>query len=71
MNKNLWLLTLCQGLFLTHGVTFIASHASLDAQHMAELRQVLNQDTDGAAGQAVVESTHVNFHHLTRIVEAV
>ena len=54
-----------------HGVTFIASHASLDAQHMAELRQVLNQVTDGAAGQAVVESTCVNFHHLTRIVEAV
>jgi pyrroloquinoline quinone (PQQ) biosynthesis protein C len=54
-----------------HGVTFIASHASLDAQHMAELRQVLNQVTDGAAGQAVVESTRVNFHHLTRIVEAV
>jgi pyrroloquinoline quinone (PQQ) biosynthesis protein C len=54
-----------------HGVTFIASHASLDAQHMAELRQVLNQVSDGAAGQAVVESTRVNFHHLTRIVEAV
>ena len=24
MNKNLWLLTLCQGLFLTNNVTFIA-----------------------------------------------
>jgi hypothetical protein len=53
------------------GVSFIASHASIDAQHMAELRLVLNQVADGAARQAVVESTRVNFHHFTRIVEAV
>ncbi len=24
MNKNLWLLAICQGLFLTNNVTFIA-----------------------------------------------
>ena len=53
------------------GVSFIASHASLDTQHMAELRQVLNQVADGAARAAVVESARVNFHHFTRIVEAV
>lgn len=53
------------------GVSFIASHASLDAQHMAELRVVLNQVPDDAARAAVVESARVNFHHFTRIVEAV
>lgn len=53
------------------GVSFIASHASLDTQHMADLRVVLNQVSDGDARAAVVESTRVNFHHFTRIVEAV
>jgi pyrroloquinoline quinone (PQQ) biosynthesis protein C len=53
------------------GVSFIASHASLDAEHMAELRQVLNQVKDEAAQEAIVESVKVNFHHFTRIVEAV
>jgi pyrroloquinoline quinone (PQQ) biosynthesis protein C len=53
------------------GVSFIDSHASLDAQHMAELRQILNQVSDAAARRAVVESVRVNFHHFTRIIEAV
>lgn len=53
------------------GVSFISSHATMDAQHMAELRQVLNLVTDPAARDAVVESTRVNFHHFTRIVEAI
>lgn len=52
------------------GVSFIDSHATMDAQHMAELRQVLNLVTDPAARAAVLESTRVNFHHFTRIVEA-
>jgi pyrroloquinoline quinone (PQQ) biosynthesis protein C len=51
------------------GVSFIDSHASLDAQHMAELRQILNQVKDEAAQRAVVESVRVNFHHFTRIIE--
>lgn len=54
-----------------HGVSFIDAHASLDAQHMAELRQVLNLVTDDGARAAVVESVRVNFHHFTRIIEAV
>jgi pyrroloquinoline quinone (PQQ) biosynthesis protein C len=54
-----------------HGVSFIDSHATMDAQHMAELRQVLNQVVDEAAQGAVIESARVNFHHFTRIVEAV
>jgi pyrroloquinoline quinone (PQQ) biosynthesis protein C len=53
------------------GVSFIDSHATMDAQHMAELRQVLNQFVDEAAQGAVIESARVNFHHFTRIVEAV
>lgn len=51
------------------GVSFIASHASLDAQHMADLRQVLNRVREEAAQAAIVESVRVNFHHFTRIVE--
>ena len=53
------------------GVSFIDSHASLDTQHMAELRLVINQISDGKAQAAVVESVKVNFHHFTRIIEAI
>ena len=53
------------------GVSFIASHATMDTQHMADLRQILNLlDGEPALG-AVVESARVNFHHFTRIIEAV
>ena len=54
-----------------HGVSFIGSHASLDAQHMADLRQVMNRLRSEEALAAVVESVHVNFHHFTRIIEAI
>lgn len=53
------------------GISFIGSHATMDAKHMAELRVVLNKLQDTASREAVVESTLVNFHHFTRIVEAV
>jgi hypothetical protein len=53
------------------GVSFIASHATMDAQHMAGLRTILNQLPDEAALGAVVEATKVNFHHFTRILEAI
>lgn len=53
------------------GVSFIDSHATMDAQHMAELRVIVNKLPDGAALDAVVESTRVNFHHFTRIIEAI
>ncbi|ODU98944.1 MAG: hypothetical protein ABT20_17770 [Rubrivivax sp. SCN 70-15] len=53
------------------GVSFIDSHSTLDAQHMAELRKVLNTLNDPAAQAAVIESVRVNFHHFTRIIEAV
>jgi pyrroloquinoline quinone (PQQ) biosynthesis protein C len=53
------------------GVSFIDSHATMDAQHMAELRQVINQISDDSARAAMVESVRVNFHHFTRIIEAI
>ena len=53
------------------GVSFIASHATLDARHMADLRQVLNRLAGEAALDAVVESTRVNFHHFTRIIGSI
>jgi pyrroloquinoline quinone (PQQ) biosynthesis protein C len=53
------------------GVSFIGSHATMDAKHMAELRTVLNTLADDAARDAVAESAMVNFHHFTRIIEAV
>lgn len=53
------------------GVSFIGSHASMDAKHMAELREVLNTLHDDDARSAVVESVQVNFHHFTRIVETI
>jgi pyrroloquinoline quinone (PQQ) biosynthesis protein C len=53
------------------GVSFVSSHATMDAEHMAEMRTVLNTLQDDAAREAVIESTLLNFHHFTRIVESV
>ncbi len=53
------------------GVSFINSHATMDAQHMADLRKILNTLDDPAACEAVVDATMVNFHHFTRIIEQV
>ena len=53
------------------GSSFISSHATMDAQHMAELRVVLNTVTDDEARDAVTESAIVNFDHFTRVFEAV
>jgi pyrroloquinoline quinone (PQQ) biosynthesis protein C len=53
------------------GVSFIGSHASMDAEHMVGLRKVIETVKDGEAQAAVVEATLVNFHHFTRIAESV
>jgi heme oxygenase len=53
------------------GVSFISSHVDMDAQHMAELREVIDRLPDGAAVEAVIESAGLNFHHFTQIVAAV
>ena len=53
------------------GVTFIGSHATMDAQHMVDLREILNTVKDPEAAEAVIESALLNFHHVTRIFEAI
>ena len=51
------------------GVSFIGSHATMDAEHMIDLRKVLDTVRDEAARDAVVEAATVNFHHFGRIIE--
>jgi len=53
------------------GVSFISSHATMDAEHMVTLRQVLNTITDDDAREAVVESATLNFFYFTRVFESV
>ncbi|MEO5695857.1 MAG: iron-containing redox enzyme family protein [Burkholderiaceae bacterium] len=53
------------------GVSFISSHATMDAEHMIALRKILNRIQDEGARAAVTESALVNFHHITRIFSAV
>ena len=53
------------------GVSFISSHATMDAEHMASLRTILNTIADEASRDAIAESTIFNFHHFTRLFEAI
>lgn len=53
------------------GISFISSHATMDAEHMAELRVVLNQVVDDEAKTAIVESTVFNFHQFGKVLELV
>ncbi len=53
------------------GVSFISSHATLDTEHMVELRKILNLVEDDESRNAVVESVVLNFHQFTGIVAAV
>ncbi|MEQ1804810.1 MAG: iron-containing redox enzyme family protein [Burkholderiaceae bacterium] len=53
------------------GISFVSSHAELDAQHMAELRIVLNGVHGDDAKHAIVESVCVNFDQFARILEAI
>lgn len=53
------------------GISFISSHATLDAEHMADLRVVMNQIHDNEAKDAIVEATAFNFYQFTRILEAI
>jgi hypothetical protein len=43
----------------------------MDMDHMVTLRKLLNTVDDDAAREAIVESTLLNFHHITRVFEAV
>ena len=53
------------------GISFISSHATLDAEHMADLRVILNTLDDDAAKEAIVESTVFNFQQFGRVLEAI
>ena len=53
------------------GISFISSHATLDTEHMADLRLVMNTLDDDAAKDAIVESTVFNFHQFGRVLEAI
>lgn len=53
------------------GVSFISSHATMDTEHMAHLRQVLNTLHDTESRDAIVDSALLNFHHFTRIIEQI
>ena len=58
-----------ESLMLTdeRGVSFIGSHATMDAEHMGQLRVVVNTVHDDTTQQSIVDSTLVNFEMLTRI----
>ena len=51
------------------GITFVSSHATMDAEHMIALRVVLNTLADSASKSAVIESCQMNFHHFTRMFQ--
>jgi hypothetical protein len=53
------------------GISFISSHVTMDAEHMVELRVILNTIHDEAAKAAIVESTIVNFELFMRVLVAV
>ena len=53
------------------GISFISSHATMDAEHMIELRVILNRVEDEQAKSAIVESTIFNFHQFGRVLELI
>jgi len=53
------------------GVSFIGSHATMDVEHMAQLRKVLGTIDDEEAQEAIIESALVNFEFVTRIFASI
>jgi pyrroloquinoline quinone (PQQ) biosynthesis protein C len=53
------------------GISFITSHVTMDAEHMAELRVILNTIEDDESRFAITESTTFNFEQFTRVLEAI
>lgn len=53
------------------GISFIASHATLDAEHMAELKVILDGVHDKDAQEAIVESVCFNFHQFGRVMHLI
>jgi pyrroloquinoline quinone (PQQ) biosynthesis protein C len=53
------------------GISFISSHATLDAEHMADLRLIMNTLQDEDAKDAIIEAATFNFHQFGRVLEAI
>ncbi len=53
------------------GISFITSHITMDAEHMAELRLILNTIRDDESKVAITESATFNFEQFTRVLEAI
>ena len=49
------------------GFRFLSSHATMDADHMAQLNVLLKTIDDPAAQAAIIESTRVNFHQFGQL----
>jgi pyrroloquinoline quinone (PQQ) biosynthesis protein C len=58
-----------ESLLLTddRGVSFIGSHATMDMEHMAHLRVILNAVEGEKTRESIVESALLNFEFVTRI----
>ena len=53
------------------GISFINSHVTMDAEHMVELRLILNKIEDDESKMAITESTVFNFEQFTKVMEAI
>jgi pyrroloquinoline quinone (PQQ) biosynthesis protein C len=49
------------------GFRFLSSHATMDAEHMAQLNVLLKTIADPAAQAAIIDSTRVNFHQFSQL----
>jgi len=49
------------------GFRFLSSHATMDADHLAQLNVLLKTIDDPAAQAAIIDSTHVNFHQFGQL----
>lgn len=50
-----------------NGISFISSHTTMDSEHIAELREIVNKINDPVAMEAMVETAELNFHHFGRL----
>ena len=49
------------------GFRFLSSHATMDADHLAQLNVLLKTIDDPAAQAAIIDSTRVNFHQFGQL----
>lgn len=53
---------------LPDGFTFLESHASMDLDHMAKLRTLLQTIKDERIQEIVINSIHMNFYHFIQFL---